>query len=84
MENKKIEKILTFLSKDMMEKVLQKIYTGEDMPKESIFIRDSLNLLLFVHEYCWGSQEARRVSKIMDDVMAGKRSVPKNRYEEAN
>ena len=79
------KKILSYISKDMMEKILHHEYRIHG-PKvfNDPFTKDAINLVLHVHEYCWGKQEAQRVAKIMKDVMDGKRPIPKDRYEEMN
>ena len=87
MSNNKLtqEQILSYVSKDMMEKILHHKYViPNDRIHNDPFTKDAFNLVLHVHEYCWGKQEAQRVSKIMQDVMDGKRPVPTDRYEEMN
>ena len=79
------KQILSYISKDMMEKILHHKYMiyGPKVFNDP-FTKDAINLVLHVHEYCWGKQEAQRVSKIMKDVMDGKRPIPTDRYEEMN
>ena len=86
MSNNKLtqEQILSYVSKDMMEKILHQKYPILHEVSKDPFTKDAINLVLHVHEYCWGKQEAQRVSKIMQDVMDGKRPVPTDRYEEMN
>jgi hypothetical protein len=84
MSNDKLkqEQILSYLSKDMMEKILHQKYPIIHEISTDPFTKDALNIVHHIHEYCWGREEQQRVKKIMDDVNDGKRSVPKDRYEE--
>jgi len=84
MNREELEKLLTYLSKDMMEKILHRDYPVHDVPLKSMFAVDALNLLLYIYEYCWGKQESQRVHSIMSDVLSGKRKAPSNKYQEMN